>query len=128
MKIPGQISVEINTQSIKSAKVVLTSQTEVWLIAIAVTFFGAMRGMFSTAMQAAVYIQSPAEDIGTAAGLQRTAQYVGAIGATSLLGVMYGQHATDNGLHGLAIVMGIPSALIFVGTIFDRTLPHPANA
>jgi MFS family permease len=111
----------------------VNSETPVWLIAIAVISFGAPQGMFSTATQATVYLQSPAEEMGTAAGLQRTAGYVGTIAATSLLGLMYGQHATDHGLHALALVMGVVSAVLFVGTMFDRTIPvlqtpnHPLN-
>ena len=53
-------------------------------------------GLTSTATQAAVYIQAPAAEIGTASGLERTATYIGAITSTSLLGIMYGQHATDH--------------------------------
>jgi hypothetical protein len=66
------------------------SGTSVWSIAIAVMFFGVPLGTFSMTTQAAVYIQAPAEEIGTAAGLQRTAQYIGAIGAAGLLALMYG--------------------------------------
>jgi hypothetical protein len=44
-------------------------------------FFGLPQGTFSTATQAAIYIQAPAEQIGAAAGLQLTAQYIGAIAA-----------------------------------------------
>ncbi|MFK0166912.1 MFS transporter [Rhizobium sp. NPDC090279] len=105
----------------------LSSSTPAWLIAIAVVFFAAPQGMFSTATQAAVYMQAPAEEIGTAAGLQRTAQYIGAIAATSLLAFVYGQHATDHGLHSLAIVMAVLSAVLFVWTIFDRTISGPAK-
>jgi len=105
----------------------VTSGTSVWIIAFAVMFFGVPQGMFTTATQAAVYIQAPADEIGTAAGLQRTAGYIGAIAATSLLGLMYGKHATDHGLHSLAIVMGVLSAFLFIATIFDRTLPRTAN-
>jgi MFS family permease len=104
------------------------SGTSVWSIAIAVMFFGVPLGTFSTTTQAAVYVQAPAEEIGTAAGLQRTAQYIGAISAASLLALMYGQHATDYGLHNLAAVMGVLSALLFIATLFDRTIPHVASA
>jgi MFS family permease len=90
--------------------------------------FGVPMGMFSTATQAAVYIQAPSEEIGTAAGLQRTAQYVGAIAAASLLAVINGQRATDHGLHSLAAVMGGLSAFLFVVTLFDRTIPLEASA
>jgi len=95
-----------------------------WWIAIAVIFFGPPQGMFSTATQAAIYMQAPASEIGTAAGLQRTATYIGAIAATSLLGLMYGARATDNGLHNLALAMGVVTAALFVFTLFDRTLPR----
>jgi hypothetical protein len=43
--------------------------------------------------------------------------------STSLLGIMYGQHATDHGLHNLALVIGALSVVLLIGTIFDRTLP-----
>jgi MFS family permease len=101
-------------------------QTPVWMIAIAVMFFGLPTGLTSTATQVAVYVQTPAAEIGTASGLQRTATYMGAITSTSLLGLLYGQHATDRGLHSLAIVMGLLSAVLLVATIFDRTLPRGA--
>lgn len=105
----------------------LNSWTPAWLIAIAVIFFAAPQGMFATATQTAVYMQARAEEIGTAAGLQRTAQYLGAIVATSLLGLVYGHHATDPGLHRLAFVMGALSIALFVYTIFDRTLPRSSD-
>jgi MFS family permease len=102
----------------------IDSRSSVWIIAAAVMFFGVPMGMFSTATQAAVYIQAPPESIGTAAGLQRTAAYVGSIGAAALLAVMYGQRASDAGLHSLTTIIGTLSALLFVATIFDRTIPR----
>ncbi|MDE1009723.1 MAG: MFS transporter [Paraburkholderia fungorum] len=105
----------------------LNNSTTAWLISIAVIFFAAPQGMFATATQTAVYMQARAEEIGTAAGLQRTAQYIGAIAATSLLGLVYGQSATDQGLHRLALVMGVLGVVLFVSTIFDRTISRPAK-
>ncbi len=84
--------------------------------------------MFSTATQATIYLQAPAGEIGTAAGLQRTAAYIGAIAATSLLGLMYGARASDAGLHNLALTMGAVTVALFVFTLFDRTLPRTAVA
>ncbi|MGZ5842347.1 MAG: hypothetical protein ACXWJ8_10485, partial [Xanthobacteraceae bacterium] len=52
--------------------------------------------------------------IGTAAGLQRTAQYIGAIAAASLLASIYGERASDHGLHSLAAVAGALSAILFI--------------
>ncbi|QHE93222.1 MFS transporter [Pandoraea fibrosis] len=105
----------------------IDSATDAWLIAVAVIGFAAPQGMFSTATQTAVYMQARTEDIGTAAGLQRTAQYLGAIAATSLLGLTYGQHATDQGLHRLALIMGVLGAVLLVWTLSDRTLRYSAS-
>jgi predicted MFS family arabinose efflux permease len=95
-----------------------------WVIAAAAMLFGFPQGMFSVSTQAAVYIQAPANEIGAAAGLQRTAFYLGAIIAASILGLVYGQSASTGGFLTLTIVMGALSALLFVFTIFDRTLPR----
>jgi nicotinamidase-related amidase len=100
------------------------SGTPIWIIVAAITFFGLPLGTFSTATQAAVYVQAPAAEIGTAAGLQRTAQYIGAIAAASLLASMYGQRASDHGLHSLAAVIGALGAVLFIATLFDRTIPR----
>jgi MFS family permease len=99
------------------------SHTSIWLIAGAVMLFGVPTGTFSTATQTAIYILTPAEEIGTAAGLQRTAGYIGAMAAASLLAFVYGQHATDHGLHGLGASMGVITGLLFIATLFDRTIP-----
>jgi MFS family permease len=105
----------------------VNSESSIWIIAFAVMFFGVPQGMFSTATQAAIYIQAPPKEIGTAAGLQRTSQYIGSIAAASLLALVYGQHATDHGIHRLAIVMGVLSAALFIATVFDRTIPTSAS-
>ena len=102
----------------------MDSTTSVWVIALVVVFFGIPQGMFSTATQATIYLQAPAEEIGAAAGLQRTAGYIGAILASSLLAMMYGHRATDQGLHQLAVVLGVTTVLLFLATLFDRTIPN----
>jgi MFS family permease len=104
------------------------SLTAVWVIALAFVLFGIPQGMFSTASQAAIYLQAPAEEIGAASGLQRTAAYIGAIVAASLLASMYGHRATDHGLHQLALILGTASALLFIATLFDRTIPRVVSA
>jgi len=99
------------------------SDSPVWLIASAAMFFGVPMGMASTATQAAIYVQAPAADMGTAAGLQRTFSYVGAIFAASLLGIVYGHQPSDHGIHLLAIAMIGVTAFLLIFSIFDRTLP-----
>ena len=46
------------------------------------------------------------------------------IAAASLLAFIYGQRATDHGLHQLSIVMGAVSAFLLIATLFDRTIPR----
>lgn len=99
------------------------SDSPIWFVAAAAMFFGIPMGMTSTATQAAIYIQAPASEIGTAAGLQRTFAYAGAIFAASLLGIVFGHKPSDGGIHALAMVMGCVSAFLLIFTLFDRTLP-----
>jgi MFS family permease len=102
----------------------VTFGASAWIIAAAAVLFGFPQGMFSVSTQAAVYIQAPASEIGAAAGLQRTAFYLGAIIAASVLSLVFGQHATNASFLTLTILMGTLSALLFVFTVFDRTLPR----
>ncbi len=106
----------------------VSSTTPIWLLAMVFMLFGVPMGAFSTATQAAVYIQSPAGAIGAAAGLQRTFQYVGGSAGAGLLALLYGQRATDYGLHRLSMVIGACSAVLLVATLFDRTIPSLAPA
>jgi nicotinamidase-related amidase/predicted MFS family arabinose efflux permease len=106
---------------------VIDSGTSIWIVAAVFMFFGVAMGTFSTATQAAVYVQAPAAEVGAAAGLQRTSQYIGAVAAAGSLGLIYGQRATDHGLHNLALVMGALSAVLFIATLFDRTIPRTVS-
>ena len=99
------------------------SNSPAWLVASAAMFFGVPMGMTSTATQAAIYVQAPASEIGTAAGLQRTFSYVGAIFSASILGIVFGHKPNDSGIHALAIVMVCVTAFLLIFTMFDRTLP-----
>jgi MFS family permease len=102
---------------------VITSGTTTLLLTVLVLPFGIPQGIFSNANQAAVYQQARQDELGTAAGLLRTSQYVGAIVAASLLGLFFGKHPTDHGMHALAWVMVVLSAALLIVTVMDRTLP-----
>lgn len=104
----------------------LHTSSPVWAIVAVGLLFGPPQGMFMTATQAAVYVQSSADDIGTAAGLQRSAQYIGAIGAATALANIFGQRASDTGLHHLGMMMGSLCAAALLLTILDRTIPRGA--
>jgi len=99
------------------------SRIEIGIVGV---IFGIAQGTNAVANQAAVYEQAPASDIGTAAGLQRTAGYLGAVAASSLLAFFYGKQATTAGLHSLAFAMIVLSALLLTGTALDPSL-HAAR-
>ncbi|MFG2530461.1 MFS transporter [Streptomyces sp. NPDC048516] len=84
--------------------------------------FGIPQGLASTGNQAAVYAQAPADGVGAAAGLQRTAQYLGAITASGLIGLLYGQRASDSGLHEIALIGIVLGLALLVLTLADRGL------
>lgn len=96
--------------------------TPLAVLLIAGACFGVPQGLIGTSNQAAVYQYAPADAVGSAAGLQRTAQYLGAITASALIGLAYGQRADDGGLHLMAAVSVI-LGLVLVGlTVSDRAL------
>lgn len=102
----------------------VTFVTSVWVITLAAVLFGFAQGAYSTTIQATVFIQAPASEIGTASGLQRTFLYLGAIFAASILGFIFGTRATNAGFFDVTIVMGTLAAALFIFTLFDRTLPR----
>jgi hypothetical protein len=85
--------------------------------------FGAANGCSGFANQAALYGQTAAEEIAVAAGLYRTANYMGAIFSTSLIGLTFGVSASDHGLHILAWVDGVLGIAVTLLAALDGTIP-----
>lgn len=95
-----------------------------WLgfLLVLITLFGLAQGLTSVANQTTLYRESPAETMGTASGLFRTAQYLGAIVASTVIAQCYGVHADSHGLHRLGAVLVVISVILLVVTIADRGL------
>ncbi|MFF1923258.1 MFS transporter [Streptomyces sp. NPDC058221] len=102
--------------------VFLSGDTPLAVLLLAGACFGIPQGLIGTSNQAAVQAYAPAESIGSAAGLQRTAQYIGAITASSLIALAYGQSASDHGLHLMAGVSAVLGVVLIVLTLTDRAL------
>ncbi|MGW7002201.1 MFS transporter [Streptomyces sp. NPDC054933] len=96
--------------------------TPLAVVLLIAVVFGLPQGLTATGNQAAVYVQAPPGGTGAAAGLQRTAQYLGAITAASLIGLFYGPRATDAGLHEMAATVGVLSLVLLILTTADRAL------
>nr|WP_234434263.1 MFS transporter [Streptomyces sp. NRRL F-5126] len=105
-----------------SLLVFVGSGTPLILLLVAGACFGIPQGLIGTSNQAAVQSYSPPGSIGSAAGLQRTAQYIGAIAASSLIALAYGRQAGDGGLHLMAAVSACLGVLLIVVTLTDRAL------
>nr|WP_245574142.1 MFS transporter [Amycolatopsis nigrescens] len=102
--------------------------TPIGLLIGVAALFGIAQGLTSVTNQATLYTQAPAEQMGTASGLFRTAQYLGAIAAATLIALCFGPHAGDAGLHELGIALTVVSAILLAVTVFDRGLKKPRTA
>jgi MFS family permease len=102
----------------------MDAHTSVWLLLLMAALLGVANGLTGFANQASLYVQAPAGEIAVASGLYRTFAYIGAIFSSSLIGITFGEAATDAGLHTLAWVMaGIGIALLVI-TAVDRRIPR----
>jgi MFS family permease len=91
------------------------------LIAVGAVF-GLAQGLTSVTNQTTLYREAPAEQMGTASGLFRTAQYLGAIAASTLIALCFGPHASSPGLHRLAWALTGTGVVLLTVTALDRGL------
>ena len=104
----------------------LRHDAPVWAILAMSLLVGLANGLNSFANQAALFMQSPADQVGVASGLYRTFAYIGAITSAGLIAAAFGSRATDAGFHivGWAtMAIGLCAATL---TLTDRTLPRHA--
>ncbi|MDN4484020.1 MFS transporter [Demequina lignilytica] len=92
-----------------------------WVLA-AIALFGIPQGLVSVTNQAVLYRQAPAGQIGTAAGLSRTALQMGAIAASVVIAGAVGDTPTDASLHTVGIVIAAVSAVVLVLVVADPGL------
>jgi len=98
------------------------------LVAIA-ALLGVPNGFNSLGNQTALYEAASGERMGTASGLYRTFQYVGANVASAVVGLTVGAAAAGAGLHEMAVVISVVSAGLLVTASTSRHLrrgPVPA--
>ncbi|WP_027345145.1 MFS transporter [Hamadaea tsunoensis] len=94
----------------------------IWLLLAIVIVVGVPQGLIGLANQNAVYHQSDAARIGSAAGLLRTFMYLGAMVASAATGAFLGDGADTVGLHRLAEFMVVVSILGLAVAVADRSL------
>lgn len=98
--------------------------TSTWIIALVgmTAVFGLGQGLTSVTNQTTLYRQAPADQMGTASGLFRTAQYLGAIAASTLIALCFGAQTTSAGLHHLAWALIAIGVILLVVTLADPSL------
>ena len=105
-----------------AAVMLLTSNTSVVLIIGVTLLFAITLGTTTVGNQTALYVQAPADQLGTAAGLFRTFSYLGSIASSTITGIAFHQAVTDAGLHLIAEILIGVSVVVLVLTLFDRSL------
>lgn len=113
------------------ASTILTTvdgETPVVVLVLIVCLFGVPNGMSQVANQVLVFKAAPADQVGAAAGLTRTAQYVGAMIATSATGVAYDRGVTGSGIHALGWSFLVFGAALLAATLCDRSLRRSRDA
>lgn len=97
------------------------------LVAIAAVL-GLPNGFNNMGMQAALYELAPPRSTGAAAGLFQTFRYIGAILATSLIGLVFGHTVSSDGLHVLALVAAGISVFLVLAAVAHRPRHAPARS
>ena len=109
------------------AALFLTSGSPVIAVIGVTALFGVMSGITSVANQAALYQQSPAQNLGTASGLLRTFGYVGSIASATITGIAFRTRVSDAGLHHISLILIGIGAVVLLMTVFDRRLKPAAR-
>lgn len=102
----------------------LNAASPLFWVAIALGIAGTQNGFYGVANQAALYAQTPAGYVGLTAGIFRTMQYVGGIIAATLMGLAFGSHAGDGGLHLIMLGMGVSCVVLAIAAAIDHTVPE----
>ncbi|HEY0217835.1 MAG TPA: MFS transporter [Cellulomonas sp.] len=122
-EIKGKLLVGAVSQVVACAMLLfLHTHSSMWLLVLVAVVVGIPQGLISLANQNAVYHQAEPARIGASAGLLRTFMYLGAMIASGASGAFFGERPTDHGLHGLAVLMVVTSALLLLVTLLDRSL------
>lgn len=88
------------------------------LVIVAVTaLLGVPNAFNNLGLQSALYEVAPADMMGTASGLFQTSRYLGSILSSSVIGLLFGASVNTAGLHGIAWVMVVLSALLMLVSI-----------
>lgn len=100
---------------------VLGDHTPVVVLLALAVLLGIPGGVTNLSLQTALYAAAPPERTGASAGLFQTFRYLGAISATSVLGVLLERDLSTAGMHRVGYVMtGVALVLLCLAVLLAR--------
>jgi EmrB/QacA subfamily drug resistance transporter len=93
-----------------------SSSPPIYIFAV-LSILGCSNGLNNLGLQTALYSFVKSEDTGAAFGLFMTSRYLGTILSSSLLGIVFGQHATTEQFHIVALVGAAIGCIILLLSI-----------
>ena len=103
----------------------LTSHSPLAAVICVSMVFGLVAGFGNVTNQTVLYVEAPAEKVGTASGLLRTFGYIGSIAAATITGVAFRARVSDAGLHLVAVILIGTGLVVLLLTLLDRQLAVP---
>jgi predicted MFS family arabinose efflux permease len=113
------------TVSLLAASAVLLTldpHSPIWVLVVVGVLAGLPQGTNTLANQNVLFRQADARRMGTASGLLRTFQYIGAMLSSATVAAVFRTGAHTGGLHDLALVMIGCGLLLLVAVLADRSL------
>lgn len=102
--------------------------TSAWVVlVVAVTILLGFAQGAASSNQLALYTQADPDQLGTAAGLMRSAGYVGLIASSAVTAIVFRVHVSDTSVTGIAAVMIGAGLVLMLLTVLDRTLTRTAE-
>jgi MFS family permease len=124
--IRGPLIVGASSMVLASAAVSLfTSQTPLTAVVGVTVLFAITLGTTTAGNQTALYVQAPADKLGTAAGLFRTSSNLGSIASSTITGIAFQHNVTDSGMQLIGIILAGVSIVVLAMTVLDRALKTP---
>jgi MFS family permease len=97
-----------------------SASTPLWVIVPVAVVLGIPIGFNNLGLQSALYSATDPERTGAAAGMFQTFRFVGAVLATSLLGIVFADGVTSEGLHQIAWILAGVSVVALLLTARQR--------
>ncbi len=107
---------------------VLTDSTPVAVLVGVALLFGIPGGFNNLGLQSALYEASPPDRMGSSGGLFQTFRYLGAISATSVLGLLFEHDLSSRGLHRVGLIMTCVSVVLLGLALLRHTSHRAATA